>query len=1128
MADLVIFRQDYLKNWQDKNPEIPAGQLCLVSTQQPGDQPLKYDYCVLGDGRRFNEIDRINIKVALGSFKGVQSTRGQAEDVAMSQKTVTDLLDAGYICAGITEPGTDLLTPSPTADQFWFVTKPGDYIQDGKTMTMKNNGLSIIFHTVENNNWSIENILDKDSIVDFDGFIYLKLYNAKTTESGGKICYSQVSKKFGYYVRGKGFYADWDVNGVNKKELYYDSNGNLKKNVIYTSNGQLYTVNNSLELEVLSLKDNYLVEKNTLFIDGIVGEIKEGDTIYYNATSSSGNFSFLNSELVDISKFPVSKDKAVIPEGAKYIKANGEINVNFMFTNATISPMFKRLSKVEEDVEILKGLDNYYVNKLTEFSSGNIITNNIVGSTLFIKASSPNNGLFSFFNAEGTLISTFKASTTSISIPKTAKGIKVRSGNISIEYMYSDANINETYLETKNNKASLGLQSISDIILEWVPNNYISNTGEITPASSSYGYSQFISLEKGYALSIKVNANSSIAAISKKEGSLYIPLVIGKEQKFKDYFYIAKEKEDICISSYNYKESSAILIKSNLISCIENELSLKLNSPLTQGVLGNFLAWGENNLPEWKNIVVPSDDSKLDKPSNAGSAGNILSLNSEGKTIWASSSIDSAVIKKAVEDYINANPELITNISEHSISYNKLNNDLSRKIRNSSSPVRRPFISFTADDGYKEDITVLAPIMKRQGAPCCLALESGMLSDINERLDLQNNHNWEMMCHSTNPTPFDKLTREEIENALITSKKELEDKGFIINGFVFPSGTTADSSGNNVKDIVKKYFVYGLLFSGRKEYRINSGLTDSYSIHRVPLGAVFTLQGQGTLEYYKECIDDCIAKNGWLIFAMHTQANDFPQEQQQFLEQTIIYAKSKGIEIGTVSEGYEIFGNSIELGNTQQGNGKESAEEDMKRFIVTNTGETNLPIFLTRHLTVKNDTVLEYFPQNKISVSQIFNYNAGFPTGKGGILLTYRFDNYAFQMWNPVSENSLYRRVYKENSKSWGVWKLISKSSYSDSIIQKNVRINQKGTVVAEFPMSTYLIINRLFIGVNWEEELVITKRRINLYDFGGNAKVNIGQTSTGAPIELSYDNNLLSVTSTEDLGNCYIMFNYN
>jgi peptidoglycan/xylan/chitin deacetylase (PgdA/CDA1 family) len=164
---------------------------------------------------------------------------------------------------------------------------------------------------------------------------------------------------------------------------------------------------------------------------------------------------------------------------------------------------------------------------------------------------------------------------------------------------------------------------------------------------------------------------------------------------------------------------------------------------------------------------------------------------------------------------------------------------------------------------------------------------------------------WEIASHTNSHVVLSSLaTEEEIETELKNSKEILISKGYNVKNLVYPQG----SSDERVRRIAKKYYNCAVTTNAG----VNTGVLPSFYLKRYPLGAY---SGQATFDTYKTQVDLAVANNGWLIFMLHPHDAAHDALQQQYLEQTIQYIQSINVEIMTLQDGYDVFGNVLEAGD---------------------------------------------------------------------------------------------------------------------------------------------------------------------------------------------------------------------
>ncbi|MPM59190.1 hypothetical protein SDC9_106030 [bioreactor metagenome] len=218
---------------------------------------------------------------------------------------------------------------------------------------------------------------------------------------------------------------------------------------------------------------------------------------------------------------------------------------------------------------------------------------------------------------------------------------------------------------------------------------------------------------------------------------------------------------------------------------------------------------------------------------------------------------------------------------------------------------RKPIISFQCDDGYYEDYLKLHKFSDKYGVPFTSAIYKNSTMPISTMLYLQDVLGWEFNSHTYDHVVLANLATEaEIEHQMKTSKEYMESLGLSCNTIIYPEG----SNDERVRRIGKKYFSCG----ATTNTGINTGVVPSFYLKRVGLGS---FQSTPTYDFYKSKVDEAIATNGWLIFMLHPSAPAHDEAQQLIIDQLIQYIIAQGIEVKTLIDGYEDFGNAIEIGD---------------------------------------------------------------------------------------------------------------------------------------------------------------------------------------------------------------------
>ncbi len=389
--------------------------------------------------------------------------------------------------------------------------------------------------------------------------------------------------------------------------------------------------------------------------------------------------------------------------------------------------------------------------------------------------------------------------------------------------------------------------------------------------------------------------------------------------------------------------------------------------------------------------------------------------------------------------------EVEQEIKRHSASLEQNKNEF-RNVQHSN---RKPLISFSSDDIDVADWNILKPIFEAENIPITIASPSNFI-DATGRLSLaqlkylQDNLGWEVASHSVTHTDLTTIADErEIEYELKESKRILESKGFKVNSFVYPVG----NNNETVRRIAKKYYRNGVAI-GRKT---NRGVIGSFTIHRFAMGSYFDLPADGstsTLDYYKSAVDKAVSSNGWTIFMLHPGSSDFNTTQQDYLKQTIQYIKSLNIDIVTINEGYNIFGNALEVGDYLN-------EDDIvttNGMAISFNGEyANFATKLISKVGLNSNSPITAFPSRCVSITSFASYDNGtFPTS-AGTLHTSRIntdDAFSYQLWYPHNSNKIYKRMWSDSV--WQSWEVITGEPTGMKLISKTGLNN--ASLITTFP----------------------------------------------------------------------------
>lgn len=238
----------------------------------------------------------------------------------------------------------------------------------------------------------------------------------------------------------------------------------------------------------------------------------------------------------------------------------------------------------------------------------------------------------------------------------------------------------------------------------------------------------------------------------------------------------------------------------------------------------------------------------------------------------------------------------------------------SKFLINSDVKDNKVYMTIVDDDARKEVWSVLKPISEEFGVPITVAAPVDDVQTKNtpeERLTkeqllyLQNELGWEISGHSYTHQELRIMTEREIDWELRQSRYVLESWGLNIKNFVAPYGT---NDSETVRRVASRYYNC----SASVSKAINKKPISNHYLNRFPLGS-FGSASELTLETYKAKLDEAIENNGWVIYMTHVwHTPEHTAQQTQYLRELIQYAKSKGVEIVNLQDGFEAMGNYLE------------------------------------------------------------------------------------------------------------------------------------------------------------------------------------------------------------------------
>lgn len=261
----------------------------------------------------------------------------------------------------------------------------------------------------------------------------------------------------------------------------------------------------------------------------------------------------------------------------------------------------------------------------------------------------------------------------------------------------------------------------------------------------------------------------------------------------------------------------------------------------------------------------------------------------------------------------------------------------------------KPLISFVDDDGKAGVYTKWLPITQEKNVPINICIVTSMVGTLGyltwEQIkELQNTYGYEILSHTvTHSNIGTHNTNKTWIEELKQSKVDLINHGLNVRGFAYPNGGYWGTKEGVVDGTSNGFWMTALFY----DYGVTTGstinthpITTNMGIDRAGIGC-YAAAAFSTLDNIKARVDECYEQNGWLIFMTHVDDAGHTDEDNQMLRDLIDYIKTKGIDIVTMSEGFEIFGNVIETPGckiTKQGAATLDVSADVPKATTSSTG----------------------------------------------------------------------------------------------------------------------------------------------------------------------------------------------
>ena len=368
--------------------------------------------------------------------------------------------------------------------------------------------------------------------------------------------------------------------------------------------------------------------------------------------------------------------------------------------------------------------------------------------------------------------------------------------------------------------------------------------------------------------------------------------------------------------------------------------------------------------------------------------------------------------------------EVTTNLTKSAITKSKNSPTTKRIIP------RRPIISFIDDDGHKKAHSILRDMFNSRNMVCNFAIITGWI-DSNPTVTMTRDQIRDLVAdghelmghtHEAHSPNMEMKNYEELMLDMEENRKRLELLGSKSRGFVYPQ----NRHNAYIRRAVQSHFDFSFGGTG-----INRATVNPMEINRIGVGR----WGSGPdLELYKSHVDDVLVNGGWLVFMLHIGTDS--SEEIAVLEQLLDYIQTKDIDVVSATEGYEMYGPNLLIGDEK--------EKYLKIGGNSITGNYDLlldGVFRTSHLPVNahgaTAPISDFrIGESVIQISSTFARSDGqFPVDVAGALHTYRYTTsehaYNRQEYRVFDSDDIWVRHVLTNG-SWGNWVRIATSDEID------------------------------------------------------------------------------------------------
>lgn len=340
---------------------------------------------------------------------------------------------------------------------------------------------------------------------------------------------------------------------------------------------------------------------------------------------------------------------------------------------------------------------------------------------------------------------------------------------------------------------------------------------------------------------------------------------------------------------------------------------------------------------------------------------------------------------------------------------------------------RKVLLSFVDDDTKSTVMDRWPQIIQEKNIKMNLAVITGTVGESGS-LTWQQIKDLKAMgaipvVHCHNHIEYTTLTETELRTDIQTALSLFKANGLHSDALVYVGG----AHNALVRKVTRDYFRCGVTVqSTTPENDINYPPLNQYAIRRRPLA-------ETTYADYKAWLDLAIANNGWLVFMSHSQFAAFDATQVQAIKDLIDYARTQGVEIVTLEEGLDIYGNLLDQGDYSDANADYTIIDCEGKLHST---KINQYAYEYNTALTGNDIPTTY-PKNRTKINIIdYNMRTTFPESLYGILETVTGVNYHYcrQTFSPAQKDYTFTRRAISDGTAWTPWVKVITQTELDSL----------------------------------------------------------------------------------------------